>query len=150
IIVPMKHFLTSLILLSLVASRSVLAASFTMDYGAHGSSTLTSPTLVPATNVNVFTYYGFPVTNYSGTTESAAGIANNATTPDFQPIQVAFDVTGTNCELVVNDLRYPANTQKVSYWYLTDGNTTSDYHVSSIGNGAYSTTYIPVTFPTNG
>ena len=93
------------ILLALLFLAGFLAKADTITLGTtvYGSSRMTNPTYYAATN-SAFTYYGFPatvaVTNnalYTAGTVSSIGMTNLSAAP---PVQVAFDFTGTNFELV--------------------------------------------------
>ncbi len=70
----------------------------------YSKSQMTSPTYYAATN-SAFTYYGFPTSvtvsnnaSYTANTVYAVGLTNLASAP---PLQIAFDFTGTNFEVVV-------------------------------------------------
>src|SRR6185369_7881749 len=97
----MKHFLTILILFVALAAQ----AAFTVGVAGKGQS-ISAPTY-EATNTSIFTYYGFPVTNYPGAGHSVTsyGLTGNR----WQPIQVSFDVVGTTADVVICNLKYPEN-----------------------------------------
>lgn len=147
----MKKIFLSLCL-ALAAGPAALADTITL-----GGSSSTSTTTYAATN-SVFTYYGFPVTNYpaAGGAVSSYGINNASEMAKFPPVQVSFDLTGTNFWLMidnrdyVNGTTYVGSGQTTAYFTVTDGTTITAYtNVPQIGEGAAVPTSVLVSFANN-
>lgn len=130
-------------LILLLFALPALGASFTVS-SSTASSSFTNPTLSRATNESVFTYYGFPTTNYSGDVYSI-GISSAAELAKFPPVQVFFSVTGTNFEMLINSI----GGGSVAYYTLSDGFTATHYTNSSFTGGGTQPSYTIVTFATN-
>lgn len=124
-----------------------LADIITVDTAIHTSSTLANPTSIGATN-SVFSYYGFPTTNYAsagGYTVSSCGLSGLG---KFPPVQVSFDLTGTNLELIISPFDYVNNVWSQAYFTISDGVTTTSYtNVPNIGPGNWF--WVPIKFASN-
>lgn len=114
-----------------------------------GGSPLVNPTTYPATS-SVFTYYGFLTTNdpaAGGSIVSTIGISSTNEMKKFPPVQVAFDLTGTSCEVIVNNYDSPDNFLTVPYFTVSDGATTTSYtNVPYMGPSNTNTYSVPVSF----
>ena len=99
----MKSQFSTICALLLLTGFSAKADTITLATNVYNASQMTNPTYYAATN-SAFTYYGFPTTVaatdnalYTAGTISSIGMTNLSAAP---PVQVAFDFTGTNFELV--------------------------------------------------
>lgn len=135
-----------------LAGFSVGADTITVDTVTHYQSTLINPTTYAATNAGVFTYYGFPTTNYPGSggaTISSIGISSPSELAKFPPVQVSFDFTGTRCELLIDSYDYVNGVWSKAWFTLSDGVTTTAYtNIPDMGPGNRPY-YVPITFSSN-
>jgi lysophospholipase L1-like esterase len=118
-----------------------------------GGTALVNPTTYPATS-GVFTYYGFLTTNYpsaGGNIVSTIGISSTNDMKKFPPVQVGFDLTGTNFEVIINNYDYANNFTTMPYFTVSDGVTTTIYtNVPYLGPSNTNTYSVPVTFSSGG
>jgi lysophospholipase L1-like esterase len=128
----------------LLAGVAAWADTITINTTQYTATRLASPTTYAATNTGVFTYYGWPTTNFGSEVQTLT----HDLVP-FPPLQVSFDLTGTNCELLINSYNNVAGGWDMAYFTLSDGATTTIYtNIPDLGPGS-SPYYVNVAFGSN-
>lgn len=112
------------------------------------STTYSGPTMISPTSGS-FTYYGFRTTNDNGVVY-ATGISSVPEMEKCPPVQVTFNFTGTNFELILDPFDSVAGAYSSPYFTLSDGQTTTIYtNMPRFAQNNGDIFYVPVSFGSN-